>query len=555
MAVTVQDLLQLAFPAGSGVVAGASGLRREVVWARSLRPRPPVFEALEGGELALISSAHLSVLEEPMTLPYIVSRLAVVPVAAIAVLGDVDPRALEPADAAGLPLIQLPPSCSLAEVERAAIATIVDRQAELQRKASDIHRQLAQLTFEEKGLQAVAERLAELSGKSVAVEDDQFRLLYAASPPDLPHPGELDLQAGRREIEEWVRTVPLSSAQPPARKFSLPDTGLGRFVAPIPSRDGVAGYLSLIGPEDALADLDRLAAGRGAAVVAVEVAKDAAVGEAEARVRGDLLDQLLSGDLEGSQAALGKARRMGYDPSVPSLVLAFRAGGRGSDAPAASPAGAERVRRRLEPLVRLEMSRRESRSLVASRGGTVVAVVPLEVAPTDRAAREMAEAIRVQAELALNGIPVAVGIGRATGGGTGLAASYREAEGALGIGIRVHGPSSTTHFADLGIMRLLAQVGNLAELESFRGEMLGKLEENDRKTGGELVKTLATLFQCHGNLTRAAEALSLHRNSLLYRIQRIEEISGHDLEDPETRLSLQVALKIRQLQEAERPRG
>ncbi|MHB8992490.1 MAG: helix-turn-helix domain-containing protein [Chloroflexota bacterium] len=55
-------------------------------------------------------------------------------------------------------------------------------------------------------------------------------------------------------------------------------------------------------------------------------------------------------------------------------------------------------------------------------------------------------------------------------------------------------------------------------------------------------------------MTRTAEYLSLHRNSLLYRLQRLAEISGHDMEDPETRLSLQVALKVRQLLEAERNR-
>jgi purine catabolism regulator len=82
--------------------------------------------------------------------------------------------------------------------------------------------------------------------------------------------------------------------------------------------------------------------------------------------------------------------------------------------------------------------------------------------------------------------------------------------------------------------------------------MLGKLEDHDRKAGGELLKTMEALFQCHGNLSRTAEQLSLHRNSLLYRIQRMEEISGHVLDDPEVRLSLQVALKVRQLLEAER---
>ena len=49
------------------------------------------------------------------------------------------------------------------------------------------------------------------------------------------------------------------------------------------------------------------------------------------------------------------------------------------------------------------------------------------------------------------------------------------------------------------------------------------------------------------NLSQAAIRLQLHRNSLLYRISRIEEVGGIDLEDPDTRLALQVALKARRL--------
>ncbi|MGE5618465.1 MAG: helix-turn-helix domain-containing protein [Sphingomonadaceae bacterium] len=553
MAVTVEEILHLAFPLGSKVVSGAAGLQREVTWARTLRPRPPAFEALEGGELALLSSSHLSMLQESITLAYVISRLSAVGVAAVAVLGGVDEEAMSTSDELGIPLIQLPETASLTEVERAAIATVVDKQAELQRRAAEIHRQLAQLTFEERGLQAVAERLAEITGKAVAIEDERLRVQFSAPSVGIPDPRELDLEWGRSRIEEWLRTVPLSGAQPPVGRFSLPDLSLERLVAPIPAKDGVAGYLSVIGSESQLTELDRLAASRGAAVCAVEVAKEAAIVEAEARVRGDLLDQLLSEE-EADQATLGKARRLGYDPDVPSLVMVFRAELKSRPGGVLPFGSGDRVRRQLEAAVRAEVARREAKSLVALRGSSVVAVVPLVGVSSDGAIREMVKAMHGRAQAGLDGCTVAVGVGRSTRPGSGLAGAFREAEGALSIGVRLNGPSSVTFFGDLGILRLLAQIDSHREMESFRAEMLGRLEEHDAKSGGELLKTLEALFRCHGNLTRTAESLSLHRNSLLYRLQRVEEISGHDLEDPETRLSIQVALKLRQLLEAERSR-
>ena len=59
------------------------------------------------------------------------------------------------------------------------------------------------------------------------------------------------------------------------------------------------------------------------------------------------------------------------------------------------------------------------------------------------------------------------------------------------------------------------------------------------------VETLEAYFACNGNLSEAARRLHLHRNSLLYRLERIQEVLHADLEDADTRLALQVALKMR----------
>ena len=70
----------------------------------------------------------------------------------------------------------------------------------------------------------------------------------------------------------------------------------------------------------------------------------------------------------------------------------------------------------------------------------------------------------------------------------------------------------------------------------------------DQERGTELVKTLEVFLENNGNLAQAARVLSLHRNSLIYRLQRIAEITGADLDSAEERLNLAVALKIRRMQ-------
>ena len=86
------------------------------------------------------------------------------------------------------------------------------------------------------------------------------------------------------------------------------------------------------------------------------------------------------------------------------------------------------------------------------------------------------------------------------------------------------------------------------ELDRFYRETMGKLTVQDARSDGELLRTLEAYFSCNGSPTEAASRLHIHRNTLLYRLQRIRSVAEVDLDDPEVRLSLQVALRIRRIQ-------
>ena len=73
------------------------------------------------------------------------------------------------------------------------------------------------------------------------------------------------------------------------------------------------------------------------------------------------------------------------------------------------------------------------------------------------------------------------------------------------------------------------------------------LAEHDQRTKGDLVRTLEAYLEKGGALAEAASLLTVHRNTLLYRISRIEEIADVDLRDVEQRLNLHVALKAYRL--------
>jgi purine catabolism regulator len=78
-------------------------------------------------------------------------------------------------------------------------------------------------------------------------------------------------------------------------------------------------------------------------------------------------------------------------------------------------------------------------------------------------------------------------------------------------------------------------------------ETLGPLVDHDERKQGDLIRTLNGFFEANGNLAKAATDLDVHRNTLVYRLERINELTGLNLDDADNRLILHLALKVQRV--------
>ena len=138
-----------------------------------------------------------------------------------------------------------------------------------------------------------------------------------------------------------------------------------------------------------------------------------------------------------------------------------------------------------------------------------------------------------------------MGVGRPRSGPQGVRQSHREAEHALRISARLQTQPPVATFADLGLHRLLVAMTQHSEMDDFYRQSAGALIAYDERTGAGLMETLDAFFHCHGSPTDTAQRLHVHRNTVLYRLRRIEEIGRLHLDDPATRLNLHLCLRIR----------
>lgn len=88
---------------------------------------------------------------------------------------------------------------------------------------------------------------------------------------------------------------------------------------------------------------------------------------------------------------------------------------------------------------------------------------------------------------------------------------------------------------------LLRKLARSPELAPF-GALVEPLVVHDRERRSDLVRTLRVYFASGANASEAADRLYLHRNSMLYRLARIAELTGLDLKDPRARLALELGL-------------
>lgn len=529
---TLMEVWRLALPEGTQLKAGEENLSNYVLWARRMGTRPPLLGGLEAGELALLSLGEAQRVDERLSLSHIITALAELNAIGAGVVGSVSKEAMSRAEEFRVPLFTLPEDCDLREVERAVIRLIVEREAQLDRRGRQIYRQLAQVSMAQKGLDAIVGTLYDLTGKGVFLQD-ATGLIVAGTWPSIEGGTPLSSGVPRERLHNlisadqglltWPSDRKLDDRAPPTTDRPLSGTSLGRCVAGVVLQGQLGGYLSIIGVWKSLDDLDRLAAERGALVCAVELAKQHAVTLAEDRLRGEFLDTLLT-TLLPEQSWLGqRARELGYHLAGMQTVLVLHS---------YDPSDRDRVVR----LLRLTARQTDLMVLLSMHPEEIIALCIGE-----DSAKQLAEHICEEMNSLL------VGVGGTSLGVEGARTSYRQAQEALALLRQVPAWGPVLSFSDLGALRLLCGLRGNPELESFCEEQLGDLLTYDRAHGTELVSTLEAFFDHNCNVSRTAEILHLHRNSLVYRLERTAEITGANLQKAEDRFALQMALRTRPL--------
>lgn len=435
--------------------------------------------------------------------------------------GELPEALVEEARERGLPLFEVPYEMPFIAITEKAFTRLVNEQFSVLEQGIEVHARLEGIVLAERGLGEVMRAIADAVHGAALLLDDRGREITR-------HPQERGLSQDaaasiRAEVAE--RSAAGRQALFVAEQGSL----AGRAVAvPVPvGGNGSRGHWLVAARRSGrVGDLEQLIARQAAMVVALELMRERAVRETERRLAGDVLAEALGGNL-GAEEIRGRLLPFGIGGKV--AVLLYDLDGNPADAEALGAA----LRGSGVP------------SLIAVNGA---AGRPLLCAIVDPAERDPVELAREGlAALSVNGGRIRAAASRPTPV-VSLRRAFHEARCALEATALAngHGPDVASH-RDLGAFTLLLSLQDDEALRTYSENLLAPISEGEGEYGPELLRSLEAFIERNGQWERAARDLFCHRHTLRYRIRRIEELTGRDLNQAQDRIELWLALRAREL--------
>ncbi|MGQ0844634.1 MAG: PucR family transcriptional regulator [Sporichthyaceae bacterium] len=394
--------------------------------------------------------------------------------------------------------------------EMAQLAARLESTVGTLTKVMDTHRQLNEVAASDRGETGIAEVLHRLCGLPVVIQDAHGNTRAAA--------GQVGDGGGAKESpedrKELIRVL-ANLRQAVYRR--------GAWMVLANPHIDVRGVIALIDPDRQAGEADLAALEYAATVLSMELARLRSIAEIELRTNRDFAEELLAGADETSTKAT--AHVLGYDAQRPHRAIIVTGARRA------------RISDTFLRAVNRQVRSFDVATLVVGRSDCVIVLAYQDVDWNELAAAIDAELPKETCRLA---------VGSRHPNVWEIHHSYREAQFVADLSTTISGnfADRVLKFEELGIYRILSTVGNLTEVERFMKEKLGPLIDYDNDHKSALVLTLARYFDCGCKYDETADRMNIHRSTLKYRLQRIRELTGYDLNDGSVRFDLHLATRI-----------
>jgi hypothetical protein len=389
---------------------------------------------------------------------------------------------------------------------------------------------------------ALANAVAAAVGGATTIEDPSNRVLAYSNLGHPIDPARQETILGRQVPSDWIqrlhdagvfRRLWHTDEVVRIEDFIAADAGyLQRIAVAVRAGGELLGSIWVIeGTQPLGAEAER-ALRDAADIAALHLLRHRSATDVDRQRRTEALVALLEGSDHGQVAR----DVLGIEAGRATVVVAFDVGEQ--DAEAAVVAA-----QRLADLVAVYCESYRREATCAPDRGRVYALVPVETDADAEPAVALASAVVDRARQALR-LSAQAGVGSAVAGLDGVASSRREADEVLDVlGAMPDRPVAAIDAvrAQVILHRLRAVAAQNPELSAGRVALLA---EQDAAKGTAWAQTLRAYFDAFGDMAAAAAMVNVHPNTFRYRLRRITEVWGLDLDDPDERLVAELQLRF-----------
>lgn len=547
--ITVNEALSLGVVNRLNVVGGREGLGRVIKLVNVIEV-PDIVDWVVDGEFLLTTG--YSFREYPDLMEKLLPMLDQKGAAGLAIkpkryIREIPAELIRCANEHNIPLLEVPFDLSFSEIIVPILGVIFNKQNKILQKLDRAHKKLMDIVLHGSSLKGLCNETAKLIGNLVAIVDMDGSVIHSGEGVD-SQKIELFFADSVNIRDEKLRFGNIREVRYSLEHIKGRGKPLTMQAVKIPIVTDICQYGHIYAIYDnPVSETDVLILERAATIAALEFTKHKAIFEIEKNYYNEFLEILLSGDFESEEDIIKRGRIFDVDLYNPTAVAIINGNSiNGMEEIHLPIEGINRQSAKEELLKAINSYRRGQKNMIASIKGANIVVVPeLNCDNTSEDLKNFVRDLAAHLKDSAGADSLKIGVGRPYHSVSKIGQSYQEARDALKI-CQLARDVSVIHFEELGFYKIISEK-NKDDLYKFVDDLLAPVFAYDKQKKGELIKTLETYYEVNRNLRLTSEKMFAHYNTILYRIKKIEELTGAFLDNPEDALNMEIAVNILKL--------
>lgn len=558
----VMDFFHCLKDKGFTLLTGRDGLNREITTINMME-NPDTLKWIKPGEF-LLTTGYFMKDNEEVQLEFI-KQLSSINAGGIGLkknryISDLSQKVIEEANSVNLPIIIIPYEYSLSDVSSIFYKEVYERQSEVLRKSLNIHEQFMNIVLSGGSIEELSRELENLINNPLIIVNEYGEILanvgldtpeYLSQELFIAYNDEvtIDIDIFKKYYDSTNQSFPKEAIKYP---ININGEEIIYRVKPIVSEREIYGYIIVCEAERKITEIDYIAIERASIIILLERMKQKAIDETKQLMRRDFFDDLLEGkihsesELENIAMIYGLRSRYYYS----CMIVQFNNINNNVLQYYSEKKFASQFREDIFKFAEIIGVREQVKTVSIIRGTYLIIFIPFKYGDSQKEnknfALNFAKAFEDMFLTKYNKYKLKIGIGKSYQI-LNQSKSFKEAVESIRITSQFDNERNIVHFDDFMIYHLLNSSGNTDLLKEFYNNSIKLLADYDEKNNINLVNTLECYFKCKGNMSEAAKMLYIHRNTLLYRLDKIKEILKTDLENGEENLELQLGIHIMKL--------